>query len=192
MDRLSTAPPAEEATQRPHEQTEALEVVVVRHLASEPLPDRLDRVQFGTVGRQEAEPQAGLAGDELDEAGTAMPGRAIENDDHQYRGVRPQEWLEEPSEVGRGQPGRQPAMEPAGGRVERTEPMDLLMRPGPVAGQRLLAGEPPLPAERGRQLDGDFVLEEHGQAVRNPMRETQEPTDAPFFSRRRQAGTVGS
>jgi hypothetical protein len=49
-----------------------------------------------------------------------------------------------------------------------------------------------LSAERRGELDGDLVLEEHGQAVRIPMGETQEPTDVPFFSRRRQAGIAGS
>ena len=82
-------------------------------------------------------------------------------------------------------------MELAGDHVEGAEAVDLLMGAGPVARQGLLAGEAPLAAEGRGELDGDLVLEQDGQAVRMLGGETQEPTDVPFFSRRRQAGTAG-
>lgn len=77
-------------------------------------------------------------------------------------------------------------------RVEGAEAVDLLVRARPVAGPRLLAREAPLPAEGRGQLDGHLVLEEDGQAVGSPRGQAQEPSDLPFFSRRRQAGTAGS
>lgn len=76
--------------------------MIVRDLATEPLPDRLDRIQVGAVGRQEAQPQARVGGDELDQARAAMPGRPIEDEDHQDPGIGPQELLAEALEVDRG------------------------------------------------------------------------------------------
>ena len=192
MRRLLTAPSPEEPRQGVLQEAEALEVVVVRDFAAEPLPDRLDRIQVRTVGRQEAQPQPGLRGRERGEGGAPMPGRPIEDDDHQHRGVRPQELLEESLEVGGSQPGRQATMELSGGRVECPEPMDLLMRPRPVAGPRLFAREAPLAAERGGQLHRHLVLEEDRQALGSLAGEAQEPSELPFFSRRRHAETVGS
>ena len=76
--------------------------------------------------------------------------------------------------------------------VQGPKAVHLLVGARPVPGQRLLAREAPLSAERRGELDGHLVLEEHGQPVGIPMRETQESTDVPFFSRRRQAGIAGS
>jgi len=192
MHRRLTAPPAEEAGQGALQETEAFEVVVVRDFAAEPLPDRLDRVQVGAVGRQEAEPQARVPVHEREERRAAMPGRPIEDHDHQPGGVGAQQLSQEPLEVVRGQPRRQAVMEPSGPRVEGPEAVDLLMGPRPVARPRLLADEAPLPAEGRGELDGHFVLEEHDQPLRGASGQAQEPTEVSFFSRRRQTGTVGN
>ncbi len=95
-------PALEEADQRLPQGRELLEVVVVRDLPPPPLPDRFDRVEIGTGGRQEAESQAWVGGGELEEAGAAMPGRAIEDDDDQHPRIGPQELLAEALEVARG------------------------------------------------------------------------------------------
>lgn len=192
MHRPRTASPPEEARQGALQEAEALEVVVVRDLASEPLPDRLDRVEIGTVGRQEAEPKAWPAEDELEEASTPMPGRAIEDQHDQHRGIGSEELLTESLEAGCGEPAGAAAMELARDRVEATEQVDFLMRAGPVARPRLLVGEPPLPVERRGELDCDLVLEEDGQLLRVARRQAQESAEPPFFSRRRQGGTAGS
>ena len=98
-ERALTAPALEEAGQRLAQMPELLEVVVVRDLAAQPLPDRFDRIQVGAVGRQEAESQARVGGGELEEAGAAMPGRSIEDEHHQDAGIGPQELLAETLEV---------------------------------------------------------------------------------------------
>jgi len=170
---------------------ELLEVVVVCDLPPQPLPDRLDRVQIGAVGWQEAQPQAWVGGDELDEARAAMPGRSIEDEHHQHSRIGPQELLAEALEVDGGQPGGDAAMELARHHVEGPEAVELLMGARPVARQGLLAGEAPLAAKGRGELEGDLVLEEDGQAMGCLVGEPQEPTDLSFFSRRRQAGTAG-
>ena len=192
MQRPRTAPPPAEARQGALQEAEVLEVVVVGDLASEPLPHRLDRVQVGAVGRQEAEPQAWPTADELEEAGTPMPGGAIEDQHHQSRGIGSEELLTESLEADRGEPTGAAAMELAGDRVEAAEEVDLLMRAGPVARPRLLVGEPPLPAERRGELDRHLVLEEDRQPLGSAGGQVQEPSELPFFSRRRQGGTAGS
>lgn len=192
MERLLTAPTTEEATEGCPKVAELFEVVVVRDFAPEPLPHRLDRIQVGAVGRQEAEPHAWVGAEERDEAGAAMPGRPIEDDDDQHGRIGVEQLTQESSEVGRREARSQPPMEASRHDVQGAEAVDLLMGARPVPGRRLLAGEAPLSAERGGELNGDLVLEEHSQAVRQPMRETQEPADVSFFSRRRQAGTAGS
>jgi hypothetical protein len=121
-----------------------------------------------------------------------MPGRAIENQHHQHRGIGSEQLLTESLEVDRGEPAGEAAMELARDRSEATEQVDLLMRAGPVACPRLLVGEPPLPAERRGELDRDLVLEEDGQPLGVTGGQAQEPSELPFFSRRRQGGTAGS
>lgn len=192
MDRLLAAPPPEEVRQGVLQQAEPLEVVVVRHLAAQPLPDRLDRIQVGAVGRQEAQPQAWLAEGELDETGAAVPGCPIEDDDHQHRRISVQQLTEEPLAVGCREPRRQAPMEASRHHVQGPEAVDLLVRARPVAGSRLFAREAPLPAEGRGELDGDLVLEEDGQAVGSLDDQAQESSDLSFFSRWRQGGTVGS
>ena len=192
MTRPWTAPPPKEARQGALQGTEVLEVVVVGDLASEPLPHRLDRVQVGAVGWQEAQPKAWLAEGELEEAGAAVPGRPIEDDDHQHRRIRVQQLAEEPLAVDRRESRRQAPMEASRHHVQGPEAVDFLVRARPVAGPRLFAREAPLAAEGRGELDGDLVLEEDGQAVGRLGGQAQEPSDLPFFSRRRQGGTVGS
>ncbi len=142
-------PAAKEALQRLQQRDEVLEVVVVRDLAPQPLPDRFDRMQVRIVGRQELEAQPWLRLHERTEAGTAMPGRPIEQDDAQDPRVGSQQLLEEALAVRRREPRRHAAMEPARDRVEGPKPMNLLVRRRPVPGQGLLVGESPLSAERG-------------------------------------------
>lgn len=192
MKRPWTAPPPKEARQGALQEAEVLEVVVVGDLASEPLPHRLDRIQVGAVGRQEAEPQAWPTEDELEEAGTPMPRCAIEDQHYQYRGIGSEELLTESLEADRGEPTGEAAMELARDYVEGAEAVDLLMRAGPVARPRLRVGEPPLPTERWGELDRDLVLEEDGQTMGSAGGQVQEPSEVPFFSRRRQGGTAGS
>lgn len=110
-----------------------------------------------------------------------MPRSPIEDQDNQHGGIGVEQLLTEPLEVGGGQPGRQAAMEPAGPRIQGAEAMHLLVRPRPVAGLRLLAGEAPLLAERRGELDRDLVFEQHGQPARNPLGEAQEPPNVAFF-----------
>lgn len=192
MHRCLTASSPEEACQGVFEHAKAFEVVVVGDFAAEPLPDRLDRIQIGAVRRQEAEPQAGLAADECEETGAAMPGCPIEDHDDQHRRIGPQQLAQEPLDVGRREPWSEPPMDASRQDIQRPEAVDFLVRTRPVTCHGLLAGEAPLPAEGWRQLDGHLVLEEYGQAVWMAVGKTQEPSDLPFFSRRRQGGTVGS
>ena len=192
VSRAVTASALEEACQRLAQMPELFEVVVVRHLPPQPLPHRFDRVQVGAVGGEEAQPQARMGGDELEQARAAMPGGPIEDDHDQNPRIGPQELLAEALEIDRGQPGGETAMELARDHVEGPEAVELLMRPGPVTRQGLLAGEAPLSAEGRGELDGHLVLEEDGQAVWRAVGEAQESSDVPFFSRRRQAGMAGS
>lgn len=192
MKRPWTAPPPKEARQGALQETEVLEVVVVGDLAAEPLPHRLDRIQVGAVGRQEAKSQAGPTEDELEETGTPMPGCAIEDQHHQYRGIGSEELLTESLEADRGEPTGEAAMELARDDVEGPEAVNLLVGAGPVAGPWLFAGEAPLPAEGRGELDRHLVLEEDGQAMGSAGGQVQEPSELPFFFRRRQGGTVGS
>ena len=189
---MLTASATAEAVQRRPQRDEVFEVVVVRDLAPQPLPHRFDWIQVRTVGRQEPQAQARLRLHEHAEAGTAMPGRSIEHDDDQDPWVGPQELMEESLAVGRREPRRQTTMELARHRVERPKTMDLLMRTRPIPGQGLLAGEPPLPAERGGELHGHLVLEQDHQALGPTVGEAQESSELSFFSRRRQAGIAGS
>lgn len=181
MRRLLTAPSPEEAGQRALQTTEALEVVVVRDFAAEPLPDRLDRVQVRAVGRQEAQAKARLLLQEGDQRCAAMPRRPIEDQHDQHSGIGVEQLLTEPLEVRGGQSGREAVMELARDHVEGPEAVDLLMGPGPVARPRLLAAEAPLLAERRSELDRDLVLEQHGQPVRCLLGEAQEPSNVAFF-----------
>ena len=192
LERLLTAPTTEEAPEGCPKAAELLEVVVVRHLPPQPLPHRFDRVQVGAVGGEEAQPQTRVGGHELDQARAAMPRRPIEDDDDQHGRIGVEQLTQEPSEVGRRESRRQPSMEASRHDVQGPEAVHLLVGAGPVPGQRLLAREAPLSAERRGELNGDLVFEENDQALRRPMRETQESTDVSFFSRRRHAGTVGS
>jgi hypothetical protein len=83
-------------------------------------------------------------------------------------------------------------MEPPGDRIEPPEHVDLLVCASPVARPRLLGDEAPLSAERRGELDRDLVLEEDGQPLGVAGGQAQEPSELPFFSRRRQGGTAGS
>jgi hypothetical protein len=99
---------------------------------------------------------------------------------------------EESLAVDRGESRSHAPMEASRHHVQGAEAVDLLVRARPVASQRLFACEAPLAAEGRSELDGDLVLEEDGQAVGSLGSQAQEPSDVPFFSRRRQAGTTGS
>lgn len=192
MDRRLTAPALEEGSQRVAQLGELLEVVVVGDLSAQPLPDRLDRHQVGAVGGQEEEAEPGLPRDEREERGAAMPGRAIEDHDDQDIGVGAEQLATELLEEDTHQPGCEAAMEPAREGVEGAKEMDFLMGAGPHPRQWLLAPEAPLLAECRGELDGHLVFEDDGQVLRVAVRQTQEPSEEPFFFARRQAGTAGS
>lgn len=167
------------------------EEMVVRYLAPELLPQRLDGVHVRRILGQEEQLEPFVSCEPGGQLLGLVPAGVVQDEDDASSGTTPQDVSEEPLELAAIDHRSQPMMDTAANDVDGAEDMGLAAVPRPRPDADLMTTKAPGAGQRRIELDGRLVPEQDRQAP-EVAGAAHKKRQGPFFLARSRGSLPGS